>query len=55
MSESATRTRYTAAAEAPEAALCCPVDYDPKYLKAIPAEVIEKDYGCGDPSKHLLP
>ena len=43
--------RYAAAAKAPEAALCCPVDYDPKYLKAIPAEVIEKDYGCGDPSK----
>lgn len=54
-SESATRERYTAAAHASEAALCCPVDYDPQYLKAIPAEVIEKDYGCGDPSKHLHP
>lgn len=54
-SESATRDRYAAAAHAPEAALCCPVDYDPQYLKAIPTEVIEKDYGCGDPSKHLYP
>ncbi|YCM46824.1 methyltransferase domain-containing protein (plasmid) [Verrucomicrobiaceae bacterium 227] len=54
-SESATRDRYAAAAQAPEAALCCPVDYDPQFLKAIPAEVIEKDYGCGDPSKYLLP
>jgi arsenite methyltransferase len=54
-SESATRERYAAAARAPEAALCCPVDYDPRYLEAIPAEVIEKDYGCGDPSKHLHP
>ncbi len=53
--ESATRDRYAAAALAPEAALCCPVDYDPQFLKAIPAEVIEKDYGCGDPSKHLHP
>jgi arsenite methyltransferase len=53
--ESATRDRYAAAAHASEAALCCPVDYDPQFLKAIPAEVIEKDYGCGDPSKHLLP
>ena len=53
--ESATRERYAAAAAMPEAALCCPVDYDPQYLKAIPAEVIEKDYGCGDPSKHLHP
>jgi len=51
--ESATRDRYAAAAAAPEAALCCPVDYDPQFLKVIPAEVIEKDYGCGDPSKHL--
>ncbi len=53
--ESATRDRYAAAAKAPEAALCCPVDYDPQYLKIIPAEVIEKDYGCGDPSKFLHP
>lgn len=53
--ESATRERYAAAAAKSEAALCCPVDYDPQYLKAIPTEVIEKDYGCGDPSKHLHP
>lgn len=53
--ESATRDRYAAAAKASEAALCCPVNYDPQYLKIIPAEVIEKDYGCGDPSKHLHP
>lgn len=54
-SEAATRDRYAAAAHASEAALCCPVDYDPQYLEAIPTEVIEKDYGCGDPSKHLNP
>ena len=53
--ETATRDRYAAAAHASEAALCCPVDYDPQYLKVIPAEVIEKDYGCGDPSRHLKP
>lgn len=47
--------RYAAAAKVPEAALCCPVDYDPKYLEAIPTEVIEKDYGCGDPSKWVKP
>ncbi len=45
--------RYTAAAQQREAALCCPVDYDAKYLKVIPAEVIERDYGCGDPSKYV--
>jgi ubiquinone/menaquinone biosynthesis C-methylase UbiE len=27
------------------------VEYDRKYLEVIPDEVIEKDYGCGDPSK----
>jgi len=48
--EFAVKDRYAAAAEQQEAALCCPVDYDPKYLQQIPAEVIEKDYGCGDPS-----
>jgi len=53
--EPAIRERYAAAAKASEAALCCPVNYDPQYLKILPAEVIEKDYGCGDPSKHLRP
>ena len=43
--------RYADAAHAPEAALCCPVEYDRQYLEVIPQEVIEKDYGCGDPSK----
>jgi len=51
--EDATRERYANAAAEPEAALCCPVDYDPKFLEIIPAEVIEKDYGCGDPSKYV--
>ena len=51
--EAAVRKRYSGAAQEREAALCCPVDYDAKYLQAIPSEVIERDYGCGDPSKHL--
>ena len=49
--EFAVKDRYAAAAEQQETALCCPVDYDPRYLEKIPAEVIEKDYGCGDPSE----
>lgn len=53
--ESAVRQRYAAAALAPEALLCCPVDYDRRLLEAIPAEVVEKDYGCGDPSRWLRP
>ncbi|MDF1810668.1 MAG: methyltransferase domain-containing protein [Verrucomicrobiales bacterium] len=51
--ESAVKERYAAGAQAQEAALCCPVDYDPEYLKVIPTEVIERDYGCGDPSKYV--
>jgi SAM-dependent methyltransferase len=47
------RDRYTSAAQVREAALCCPVSYDARYLDAIPAEVIERDYGCGDPSRHV--
>ncbi len=53
--ESATKERYASGAQAREAALCCPVDYDPQYLKVIPQEVIERDYGCGDPSQYLQP
>jgi arsenite methyltransferase len=53
--ESNVKDRYAAAAHAPEEALCCPVKYDKKYLEVIPQEVIEKDYGCGDPSKYLKP
>tara|TARA_Y100001960_G_scaffold303843_1_gene356380 strand:- start:119 stop:1273 length:1155 start_codon:yes stop_codon:yes gene_type:complete len=51
--ESAVRERYSEAAKAPEAALCCPVEYNPQYLKIIPEEIIAKDYGCGDPSQHV--
>ncbi|MDX6767558.1 MAG: methyltransferase domain-containing protein [Candidatus Methylacidiphilales bacterium] len=51
--ETAVKQRYAAGAREAEAALCCPVDYDKQYLTAIPQEVIERDYGCGDPSRHL--
>lgn len=46
--------RYAAAAHAPEAALCCPcTNYDAELLAMLPAEIIEKDYGCGDPSRYV--
>lgn len=51
--ESAVRERYSSAAHQAEAALCCPVSYDRKFLEIIPSEILERDYGCGDPSKHL--
>lgn len=53
--EAAVRDRYEKAARAREAKLCCPVTYDPKYLEAIPQEILEKDYGCGDPSRYVRP
>ncbi|NNE98640.1 MAG: methyltransferase domain-containing protein [Pyrinomonadaceae bacterium] len=48
--EAAVNARYGAAATAVEQALCCPVEYDPQFLKILPDEIIERDYGCGDPS-----
>lgn len=51
--ENACDERYSPAATRVEAALCCPVDYDAKWLRAIPQEVIDCDYGCGDPSKYV--
>jgi arsenite methyltransferase len=51
--EEAVRDRYAAASHAAEPALCCPIDYDPQYLKLLPDEILERDYGCGDPSKYV--
>ena len=51
--ETAVRDRYSRAASEREAALCCPVEYNKEYLKILPQEVIERDYGCGDPSAYV--
>ncbi len=51
--ESAVRERYGAAAALKEDALCCPVEYNPEFLKVIPHEIIERDYGCGNPSEFV--
>jgi arsenite methyltransferase len=53
--ETAVRERYSAASARVEPALCCPVDYDPGLLRVIPKEVLERDYGCGDPSRFVRP
>lgn len=47
------RERYSRGAQQREQALCCPVEYDTKYLEALPREIIERDYGCGDPSRFV--
>jgi arsenite methyltransferase len=51
--ETIVRRRYAAGAKERTDKLCCPVDYDENLLKVIPQEVIERDYGCGDPSCYL--
>jgi arsenite methyltransferase len=51
--ETVVRQRYAAGAKKRSDKLCCPVDYQSEYLNVIPQEVIERDYGCGDPSRHL--
>src|SRR5207247_8013425 len=51
--ETIVRQRYAAGAKERTDKLCCPVDYDENLLKVIPQEVIEGDYGWGDPSDYL--
>ena len=43
------REFYGAAAEKPQAELCCPVQPDAADLEHIPKEVVERFYGCGSP------
>ena len=51
--ETIVRRRYAVGAKERADKLCCPVEYESEYLKVIPREVIERDYGCGDPSRYL--
>lgn len=49
-SEDSVQQRYAAASQSREEALCCPVSYPKEFLSVIPQEILERDYGCGDPS-----
>lgn len=51
--EQAVRERYSVASQAAQPSLCCPTSYDSQYLNVLPDELIERDYGCGDPSRFL--
>ncbi|MBI4463271.1 MAG: methyltransferase, partial [Acidobacteria bacterium] len=51
--EAAVYECYAAAAQQKAASLCCPTEYDSQYLEAIPKEILERDYGCGDPSRYI--
>ena len=49
----AIQERYGSAALEKKSCLCTPVGFNPVLLEAIPQEVIERDYGCGDPTKYV--
>ena len=51
--EEAVHQRYSEGARNVSPELCCPSAYDPRLLEAIPDEVLDRDYGCGDPTKYL--
>jgi len=51
----AVRARYAAGAGSRVPELCCPVDYAAPLLEVLPAEILERDYGCGDPSRYVRP
>ena len=49
----AIQQRYGSAALEKENCLCTPVRFNPTLLEIIPQNVIERDYGCGDPTKYV--
>ena len=51
--EHAVSKRYSDGALNRQETLCCPVTYNHHHLAAIPQEIMERDYGCGDPSQYL--
>ncbi|MDF1742864.1 MAG: methyltransferase domain-containing protein [Gimesia sp.] len=51
--EESVYSRYANAANQKEQSLCCPVTYNAEYLSIIPQEILERDYGCGDPTPYL--
>lgn len=48
--EASVYERYANAANQVEPALCCPTEYSADFLSMIPDEILERDYGCGDPT-----
>ncbi|ACB53643.1 putative methyltransferase [Crocosphaera subtropica ATCC 51142] len=45
--------RYQEGAKVQQPSLCCPTEYEGNYLEILPQEIIEKDYGCGDPTRYV--
>lgn len=53
--EQAVLNRYGQAAKTVEPTLCCPKQYDERYLRVTPQQIRDTDYGCGDPSPYVRP
>ena len=51
--ETAVLERYKAGAKEVEQTLCCPTEYEGNYIDNLPQEIVEKDYGCGDPTRYV--
>ena len=51
--KSAVLDRYSKGAQDVQPALCCPVNYDQRLLEILPDEIVDKDYGCGNPSQYI--
>ncbi len=51
--EDTVTNRYSKALQESSPELCCPTSYDPEALSFLPDEIIEKDFGCGDPSRFV--
>lgn len=51
--EASVHSRYADAARAKEESLCCPVQYAREFLEVIPQEILDRDYGCGDPTPYV--
>ena len=54
--QAAVLDRYKQGARQVQPALCCPTpQYDKRFLDVLPQEILDKDYGCGDPSVYIQP
>jgi len=51
--EQSVYSRYAQAARQVQDELCCAVPYKSDHLAAIPEEIRQRDYGCGDPTPYV--
>jgi SAM-dependent methyltransferase len=51
----AVRARYARGAQTQVRELRTPVEYEARLLDVLPPEILERDYGCGDPSRFARP